>query len=228
MDMGDLINLYIPLFVLHSFFQVIPHEHREAYYFIFIGKSSDPVLPNLVEVWANSTLIGPSMSLFDNIFGWCLPISGDTQDARVDDPDRTPSEESSTKQARTQAKTVYEGGRTLGKAKCDALHATTANEIAECNTKDATSLRGPPNEVTNTNTEDDTMSSTALPDQPLSKRKFQLLPKDVPVEEENNTSYSPITWYSVLLGEVLVERYQILTKLGYGDTSTVWLAYDNR
>ncbi|KZF20743.1 kinase-like protein [Xylona heveae TC161] len=46
------------------------------------------------------------------------------------------------------------------------------------------------------------------------------------VEEENTPYYNISRFYPARLGEVLNNRYQIATKLGYGVTSTVWLARD--
>ncbi|KAM0810259.1 putative Kinase-like domain-containing protein [Seiridium cardinale] len=61
-----------------------------------------------------------------------------------------------------------------------------------------------------------------------SQRPYKLLPLDVKLEEETNPGYRPDTWYHVRIGEIIQERYQICTKLGWGDTSTVWLANDLR
>lgn len=46
------------------------------------------------------------------------------------------------------------------------------------------------------------------------------------VEEEKTPYYSPKRFYPARLGEVLHARYQLATKLGYGTSSTVWLARD--
>ncbi|KXS93469.1 hypothetical protein AC578_9220 [Pseudocercospora eumusae] len=46
------------------------------------------------------------------------------------------------------------------------------------------------------------------------------------VEEEKTPYYRPERFYPVQLGQVLHGRYQIATKLGYGSSSTVWLARD--
>ncbi|RSL67614.1 hypothetical protein CEP53_002903 [Fusarium sp. AF-6] len=48
----------------------------------------------------------------------------------------------------------------------------------------------------------------------------------VPIEEEKTPNYDPKRFYPVHLGQVLNGRYQIATKLGYGASSTVWLARD--
>ncbi|PKX99962.1 CMGC protein kinase [Aspergillus campestris IBT 28561] len=48
----------------------------------------------------------------------------------------------------------------------------------------------------------------------------------VEIEEESLPNYHPNKYYPVRLGEVLNNRYQILAKLGYGVTSTVWFGRD--
>lgn len=55
-----------------------------------------------------------------------------------------------------------------------------------------------------------------------------LLPQDKPVDEEICPGYSPKTFYPAKPGEVLAKRYQILVKVGWGSSSTVWLARDIR
>lgn len=65
---------------------------------------------------------------------------------------------------------------------------------------------------------------TPVPEEP----PFTRLPLDVKLEEEVNPGYKKDTWYHVRIGEVIGERYLVCTKLGWGDTSTVWLARDLR
>ncbi|RAK93356.1 kinase domain protein [Aspergillus costaricaensis CBS 115574] len=48
----------------------------------------------------------------------------------------------------------------------------------------------------------------------------------VEIEEETLPTYQPEKYYPVQQGEVLGNRYQVLAKLGYGVTSTVWLGRD--
>lgn len=48
------------------------------------------------------------------------------------------------------------------------------------------------------------------------------------IEEETIPEYVASRYYPVRLGEVLRDRYQIVGKLGYGMSSTVWLARDLR
>lgn len=46
------------------------------------------------------------------------------------------------------------------------------------------------------------------------------------IEEEKTPYYRPDRFYPARLGEILGGRYQLATKLGYGSSSTVWLARD--
>lgn len=48
------------------------------------------------------------------------------------------------------------------------------------------------------------------------------------IEEEEIPSYNPEDYYPVYIGEVFNSRYQIVTKLGFGANSTVWLCRDLR
>ena len=45
-------------------------------------------------------------------------------------------------------------------------------------------------------------------------------------EEEKLPDYHAEGFYPVQLGEIFNERYQVLAKLGFGTTSTVWLCRD--
>ncbi|KAK3326181.1 putative serine/threonine protein kinase [Apodospora peruviana] len=51
---------------------------------------------------------------------------------------------------------------------------------------------------------------------------------DVLLEEETLPWFDPRKWYPVRLGEVIISRYQVLVKLGFGSVSTVWLCRDLR
>ncbi|PGH07918.1 CMGC/SRPK protein kinase [Helicocarpus griseus UAMH5409] len=55
---------------------------------------------------------------------------------------------------------------------------------------------------------------------------FDLIDPSLEIEEETLPTYEPEKYYPVKLGEVLCNRYQILAKLGYGVTSTVWFGRD--
>lgn len=55
---------------------------------------------------------------------------------------------------------------------------------------------------------------------------FKLLDQSVKLEEETLPTYEPEKYYPVNQGEIFKDRYQALAKIGYGVTSTVWLAKD--
>ncbi|KXJ88091.1 kinase-like domain-containing protein [Microdochium bolleyi] len=55
---------------------------------------------------------------------------------------------------------------------------------------------------------------------------FTRLPTTEKVEEETLPQYLAQRYYPVRIGEVFVNRYQVVGKLGYGITSTAWLARD--
>lgn len=57
---------------------------------------------------------------------------------------------------------------------------------------------------------------------------FVRIPADVQVEEEALPDYLPARYYPMRIGQVLVDRYQVVGKLGFGASSTVWLARDLR
>jgi serine/threonine-protein kinase SRPK3 len=52
------------------------------------------------------------------------------------------------------------------------------------------------------------------------------LPVNEAIEEECTLYYNPEQFCPVFLGDVLNDRNQFATKLGYGSSSTVWLARD--
>ncbi|KAF3484178.1 protein kinase [Arthroderma uncinatum] len=54
----------------------------------------------------------------------------------------------------------------------------------------------------------------------------QLLPRDVKLEEEELPDYNSQYFYPVRLGDVFESRYQVITKLGFGVGSSVWLCRD--
>ncbi|PYI03624.1 kinase-like protein [Aspergillus sclerotiicarbonarius CBS 121057] len=61
---------------------------------------------------------------------------------------------------------------------------------------------------------------------PLSAAVAPKLPVNEAIEEERTPYYDPARFYPAHLGEVLKDRYQLATKLGYGSSSTIWLARD--
>ncbi|KAL0961526.1 hypothetical protein HGRIS_006465 [Hohenbuehelia grisea] len=60
----------------------------------------------------------------------------------------------------------------------------------------------------------------------FSTNAFQRISADVPIEEETLPDYVAARYYPIRIGELLASRYQVVGKLGYGTTSTVWLARD--
>ncbi|EEU45186.1 uncharacterized protein NECHADRAFT_41442 [Fusarium vanettenii 77-13-4] len=60
----------------------------------------------------------------------------------------------------------------------------------------------------------------------FSNPNFSRIPLHQQVEEECLPDYIASRYYPVHIGEVLRDRYQIVGKLGFGTTSTVWLARD--
>lgn len=74
-----------------------------------------------------------------------------------------------------------------------------------------------------------TMSSSSVA--PLAPRSFptsgfKVLDHSEPIEEERLPDYQAEIYYPAHIGQVFNNRYQIVGKLGYGVTSTVWLARD--
>ncbi|KAL3471588.1 hypothetical protein BJX99DRAFT_263087 [Aspergillus californicus] len=57
---------------------------------------------------------------------------------------------------------------------------------------------------------------------------FPTIQTDQLFEEEDLSDYKPDRFYPVELGEILQGRYQTIAKLGFGTSSTTWLARDLR
>jgi serine/threonine-protein kinase SRPK3 len=55
---------------------------------------------------------------------------------------------------------------------------------------------------------------------------FPFVNSSVKLEEEAFSWYSPKKFYSARIGEVLHDKYQVITKLGHGTASTTWLCRD--
>ncbi|QPC74606.1 hypothetical protein HYE68_005358 [Fusarium pseudograminearum] len=62
----------------------------------------------------------------------------------------------------------------------------------------------------------------------FSNQNFIRIPVTNKVEEETLPDYLPARYYPVRIGEVFIGRYQVVGKLGFGASSTVWLANDLR
>ena len=57
---------------------------------------------------------------------------------------------------------------------------------------------------------------------------FEVIDPSQKVEEERLPFYSHDDYYPMRIGEVIKDRYQVVAKLGYGTSSTVWLCHDLR
>ncbi|KAL4860462.1 hypothetical protein BDV12DRAFT_107150 [Aspergillus spectabilis] len=60
----------------------------------------------------------------------------------------------------------------------------------------------------------------------LSNPNFARIPPSQKIEEETLPGYIASRYYPVRIGEIFLDRYQIVGKLGFGASSTVWLARD--
>ena len=66
-----------------------------------------------------------------------------------------------------------------------------------------------------------------LPHRPFSTNSlWPTIPASHLVEEETWEWYSPETFYPVRIGEVFKAQYQVVGKLGFGGSATVWLCRD--
>jgi serine/threonine-protein kinase SRPK3 len=62
----------------------------------------------------------------------------------------------------------------------------------------------------------------------FSNLNFARIPANQKLEEETIPDYVASRYYPARIGELFQDRYQIVGKLGFGATSTVWLARDLR
>jgi len=60
-------------------------------------------------------------------------------------------------------------------------------------------------------------------DEPSSSKSEPRDPDDI---EEGKNAYHPGGFHPVYIGDVYAERYKIISKIGYGVYSTVWLVQD--
>ncbi|KAL3450420.1 kinase-like domain-containing protein [Aspergillus insuetus] len=68
--------------------------------------------------------------------------------------------------------------------------------------------------------------ATTLPIRQFPTSGFETLKFSRKIEEEVLPLYKPENYYPVFIGQVLASRYQVVSKLGYGNSSTVWLCRD--
>ncbi|GAW21458.1 hypothetical protein ANO14919_109770 [Xylariales sp. No.14919] len=57
---------------------------------------------------------------------------------------------------------------------------------------------------------------------------FEIIDPSKNIEEEGMSVYKPEIFYPVRLGEVFQNRYQVVAKIGFGSSSTIWLGHDLR
>lgn len=69
-------------------------------------------------------------------------------------------------------------------------------------------------------------SIPALPPRQFPTSGFVRLDSSEKIEEERLPLYDAERYYPACIGEVLASRYQIVSKLGYGTSSTTWLCRD--
>jgi hypothetical protein len=67
-----------------------------------------------------------------------------------------------------------------------------------------------------------------LPPREFQSTGFEVIDPSQMVEEERLPFYNRNDYYPMRIGEVLKDRYQVLAKVGYGTSSTVWLCRDLR
>ena len=67
-----------------------------------------------------------------------------------------------------------------------------------------------------------------LPPRAFQPAKFEVIDPAQLVEEERLPFYNRDDYYPMRIGEILKDRYQVVAKLGYGASSTVWLCRDIR
>ena len=60
----------------------------------------------------------------------------------------------------------------------------------------------------------------------FSNPNFVRIPATRNIEEETIPDYVASRYYPIKIGEVIRDQYQVVGKLGFGVSSTVWLARD--
>jgi len=70
--------------------------------------------------------------------------------------------------------------------------------------------------------------ATMLPPREFPSSGLEVIDPSQMVEEEQLPFYNRNHYYPMRIGEVLKDRYQVLAKVGYGTSSTVWLCRDLR
>lgn len=66
----------------------------------------------------------------------------------------------------------------------------------------------------------------SLPPRQFRTTGFQVIDNSRLIEEETLEDYTPEEFYPVRIGEIFKAQYQVVGKLGYGSSGTVWLCRD--
>jgi hypothetical protein len=69
---------------------------------------------------------------------------------------------------------------------------------------------------------------TLLPPREFPSTGFEVINPSQSVEEEQLPYYNRDAYYPMRIGAVIKDQYQIIAKLGYGTSLTVWLCHDLR
>jgi hypothetical protein len=65
-----------------------------------------------------------------------------------------------------------------------------------------------------------------LPPREFPSTGFEVIDPSQSVEEERLPFYNCHAYYPMRIGAVIKDRYQVVAKLGYGTSSSVWLCHD--
>ena len=69
---------------------------------------------------------------------------------------------------------------------------------------------------------------TPLPPREFPSSGFAIIGPSQKVEEERLPFYNRDDYYPMRIGVLIKDRYQVVAKLGFGTSSTVWLCHDLR
>lgn len=61
---------------------------------------------------------------------------------------------------------------------------------------------------------------------PFPSNSFDLIDDTLVIDEERHPAFRAGNYYSMILGDVLMDRYQMVGELGFERSPTVWLARD--
>jgi hypothetical protein len=104
---------------------------------------------------------------------------------------------------------------------CELIDASTLVRIAQLEISQDV-LVHPPQEDICTSVTMPLVKRQASSYQPIFKKH----PIQATIEEENLPDYDAADYFPVDVGQVFNARYKVLSKLGFGNNSTVWLSRD--